>query len=89
MNVYILYLFPALYGLLFKDKRETAFAALSMFDSVGFVIGFAGNSYLCTDVKVYACLGMLGLTIPSYAVLEAMYNKDKMKNLTNKDDTIQ
>uniref|UniRef100_A0A2C9JVH4 UNC93-like protein n=1 Tax=Biomphalaria glabrata TaxID=6526 RepID=A0A2C9JVH4_BIOGL len=69
------YFFPcisALYGHLFSDKAEAAFANYRLWESLGFAVTFAYNDYLCTDTKLYVCLGVLGTAVICYTIVEVM-----------------
>ncbi|XP_055891959.1 protein unc-93 homolog A-like [Biomphalaria glabrata] len=62
----------ALYGHLFSDKAEAAFANYRLWESLGFAVTFAYNDYLCTDTKLYVCLGVLGTAVICYTIVEVM-----------------
>ncbi|KAI8759356.1 protein unc-93 A, partial [Biomphalaria glabrata] len=61
-----------LYGHLFSDKAEAAFANYRLWESLGFAVTFAYNDYLCTDTKLYVCLGVLGTAVICYTIVEVM-----------------
>ena len=68
-----LFVFPALYGFLWTKESEAAFANYRLWESLGFIIAFACQSYLCTDIKIYMCMGFLCLGMVLYAVVEVLY----------------
>ena len=49
----------ALYGVLFKDHQEAAFANYRLWESVGFCAAFAYGSILNAEQKLYICVGFL------------------------------
>ncbi|XP_067098275.1 protein unc-93 homolog A-like [Osmerus mordax] len=60
----------ALYGVLFPRDKEAAFANYRMWESLGFVIGFAYSNFICLDFKIYILLAMLVLTTVTYPIVE-------------------
>lgn len=62
----------ALYGHLFSDKAEAGFANYRLWESLGFAVTFAYNDYLCTDTKLYVCLGVLATSVVCYFIVEIM-----------------
>jgi len=46
----------ALHGSLFEKNQDAAFASMRLFESIGFIIGFAYADILCNDQKLYAVL---------------------------------
>lgn len=60
----------ALYGVLFPDNKEAAFANNRMWDSLGLVIAFAYSTFLCLEHKLYIMLAVLTLAIVTYPVVE-------------------
>ncbi|KAI4887681.1 hypothetical protein NFI96_014873 [Prochilodus magdalenae] len=65
----------ALYGTLFPDHKEAAFANYRMWESLGFVIAFAYSTYICLSTKLYILIGVLALTMVTYLWVE--YNEYK------------
>merc|ERR1711935_167680 len=60
----------ALYGCLFKEHQEAAFANYRLFESVGFLVAFAYASALSTEQKLYIVLAFLILGMGGYVVCE-------------------
>nr|XP_033791266.1 protein unc-93 homolog A [Geotrypetes seraphini] len=60
----------ALYGILFNDHKEAAFANFRLWESVGFLIAFAYSNFLCVYIKLYVVLGMLIAGIVFYGAVE-------------------
>ncbi|CAO2628821.1 Protein unc-93 homolog A [Lemmus lemmus] len=60
----------ALYGVLFEQKKEAAFANYRLGEALGFVIAFGYSSFLCVSTKLYILLGILSLTITAYGTVE-------------------
>ncbi|XP_063078386.1 protein unc-93 homolog A [Engraulis encrasicolus] len=65
----------ALYGVLFPDHKEAAFANYRMWESLGFVIAFAYSTYICLSTKIYILLSMLILTAITYLWVEYHHYK--------------
>uniref|UniRef100_A0A673N3B2 Protein unc-93 homolog A n=1 Tax=Sinocyclocheilus rhinocerous TaxID=307959 RepID=A0A673N3B2_9TELE len=65
----------ALYGILFAEHKEAAFANYRMWESLGFVIAFAYSTYICLSTKIYIALAVLALTMVTYLYVE--YNEYK------------
>lgn len=89
----VLFLFAALYGVLFPRQKEAAFANCCMWESLGFVIAFAYSTFICLDTKIYILLGVLILSMvtclwaeyqehknPTLPVEEGVYDKDYKKD---------
>ncbi|KAM9316720.1 protein unc-93 homolog A-like [Gastrophryne carolinensis] len=73
-------LINALYGVLFQDHKEAAFANFRLWESIGFVIAFAYSNLLCVSVKLYVVLTSLLLGMILYLVVEFIeYRKAPMK----------
>ena len=66
------FIVSALYGYLFSDKPETAFAIYRIFESAGFIIAFSYSNYLCTSVKIYVTLSFLVVGMTLYGAVEIM-----------------
>ncbi|XP_012938376.1 UNC93-like protein [Aplysia californica] len=62
----------ALYGSLFTAKPEPAFANYRLWESLGFAVTYAYNDELCTDVKLYVCMCVLGVGMLGYTAVEVM-----------------
>lgn len=62
--------FSALFGILFVDKQEAAFASYRMFYATGCAISFGYSFFLCVQTKVYILAGMLTLALLMYSVIE-------------------
>ncbi|XP_056301382.1 protein unc-93 homolog A [Danio aesculapii] len=65
----------ALYGILFAENKEAAFANYRMWESLGFVIAFAYSTFICLSTKIYIALAVLALTMVTYLYVE--YNEYK------------
>ncbi|KAL4235032.1 unc-93 A [Mactra antiquata] len=70
----------ALYGYLFTDSAEAAFANYRLWESVGFIIAFAYSSYICTGIKIYVCIGVLNIGMLLYGVVEFLDRRGKSKS---------
>lgn len=62
----------ALYGALFTDNTEAAFANYRLWESAGFVMTYAYQNSLKTAYKLYVCLAFLGTGMIGYAFVEIM-----------------
>ncbi|XP_062858490.1 protein unc-93 homolog A [Trichomycterus rosablanca] len=60
----------ALYGTLFPNHKEAAFANYRMWESLGFVIAFAYSTYICLSTKIYILIAMLALNMVTYILVE-------------------
>lgn len=69
----------ALYGYLFTDNSEPAFANYRLWESVGFIIAFAWSNFLVTYVKLYICLGFLTVGMIMYIMVEIFDRRHKKK----------
>ncbi|XP_071087105.1 protein unc-93 homolog A-like [Haliotis cracherodii] len=81
----------ALYGLLFKDNMESGFANYRLWESVGFIIQYAYNDYLCTSTKLHISLAILITGMFGYATVEVLHrreNNSKMLGDTRNDITV-
>ncbi|KAG5277479.1 hypothetical protein AALO_G00118080 [Alosa alosa] len=70
----------ALYGVLFPDHKEAAFANYRMWESLGFVIAFAYSTFICLSIKLYILLAMLILTMITYLMVEYHHHKNPMSS---------
>jgi hypothetical protein len=71
--------FAALYGALFTEHTEAAFANYRLWESAGFVMTYAYQNSLQTAHKLYVCLAFLGIGMLCYSVVEIM-EKRKQRN---------
>lgn len=62
----------AYYGTLFTNKPETAFASYRLCESAGFILCFGYSGFICTDVKIFVCLGLITLGTVSYLATEVI-----------------
>ena len=75
----------ALYGCLFKNHQEAAFANYRLFESIGFLVAFAYANSLTTEEKLYIVLTFLILGMIGYVVCEVL---DKKKYQVGQPDTV-
>jgi MFS family permease len=76
----------ALYGHIFSDAAEPAFANYRLWESLGFAVTFAYNDHLCTETKIYICLGVLATSVVCYTLVEAKLYRDKKNTATITSD---
>jgi len=65
----------ALYGMLWTKDSESAFANYRLWESLGFIIAFASQGYLCTNVKLYIAMGFLVVGMLGYGTVEIAYRR--------------
>ena len=74
--------FSALYGSLFNENSEAAFANYRMWESVGMIIPLAYSSFLCMTVKIGILMAFLVISMVCYGAVERIgwrTKKDKME----------
>lgn len=79
------YFLAALYGIIFSQNKEAAFANYRMWESLGFVISFAYSTFLCLEYKMYILLTVLLLTVVTYPVVEYHEYKNPTVPLVDQD----
>ena len=70
-------MFPALFGILFSDNQEAAFAVYRMCQSLGFAAAFGYSYFLCVRIKVYILGGVLIVSLVFYTAVEFKYQQSK------------
>ncbi|GAB6027705.1 Protein unc-93 A [Chamberlinius hualienensis] len=60
----------AFYGVLFSNNSEAGFSNYRLWESLGFIIGFAWSSYLCVYIKLYCIIAILCVGILGYVLVE-------------------
>lgn len=60
----------SLYGLLFRDKEEAAFANFKLWECAGLSLAFGYSSFLCTASKIYILLTFLTVGVTGYFIVE-------------------
>ena len=58
------------YGNLFSQNKEAAFSNYRLWRALGYVIGFAYSTYLCTSIKTYILTSVLVFGVFCYYMLE-------------------
>lgn len=66
----------ALYGYLFNDNPEAAFANYRLWESIGFIVAFGYSSYICTDIKLYICIVVLTIGMVMYGLTEVLHRRN-------------
>ena len=74
-----------MYGCLFKNHQEAAFANYRLFESIGFLVAFAYANSLTTEEKLYIVLAFLILGMIGYVVCEVL---DKKKYQIDHPNTV-
>ena len=79
---------PALYGALFTENTEAAFANYRLWESIGFVMTYAYQNSIKTQIKIIVCLVFLVLGMAGYTVVEILERKKlcKKAEITSPDD---
>ncbi|XP_078504681.1 protein unc-93 homolog A-like isoform X1 [Lissotriton helveticus] len=75
-------LLNALYGVLFAEHKEAAFANYRLWESLGFVISFGYSTFLCIYVRLYIVLSVLVLGITLYGIVEFIESRKRPVTLT-------
>jgi len=75
----------ALYGCLFKNHQEAAFANYRLFESIGFLVAFAYANSLTTEEKLYIVLAFLIVGMIGYVLCEVL---DKKKYQVDHPNTV-
>ncbi|XP_055472094.1 protein unc-93 homolog A [Psammomys obesus] len=60
----------ALYGVLFEENKEAAFANYRLGEALGFVIAFGYSSFLCVNTKLYILFSVLSVAMVAYGIVE-------------------
>lgn len=71
----------ALFGVLFEENKEPAFANYRLGEAIGFVIAFGYSSFLCVSTKLYILSGVLSLAMIGYGTVEYLEPKAASKVL--------
>ncbi|XP_048842436.1 protein unc-93 homolog A isoform X1 [Brienomyrus brachyistius] len=79
----------ALYGVLFPDHKEAAFANYRMWESVGFVIAFAYSNFICLDIKLYILIAVLILSMLLYGWVEYMEHRNPTLSVEYSGDAVK
>ncbi|KAL8590614.1 hypothetical protein ACOMHN_011050 [Nucella lapillus] len=73
----------AMYGALFTDNTEAAFANYRLWESAGFVMTYAYNNTMVTSHKLYVCLAFLITGMVGYTLVEFI-ERDKLSRTADK-----
>ncbi|KPP58838.1 protein unc-93A-like, partial [Scleropages formosus] len=85
----VFFVFPALwalYGTLFPDHKEAAFANYRMWESVGYVIAFAYSNFICLYIKLYILIAVLVVSMVLYCWVDYQEHKNSKALRTQSDD---
>ncbi|XP_031793356.1 protein unc-93 homolog A-like isoform X3 [Sarcophilus harrisii] len=74
----------ALYGVLFVNNKEAAFANYRLWESLGFVIAFGYSTYLCVSIKLYILLGALIFSVVFYGSVEYLQYRNLPETISDK-----
>ena len=67
-----------MYGNVFSDNSEAAFANYRMFESVGFILGYGYSGLLCVYVKIYILIALLVISVVGYLLVEMWLKRKAM-----------
>ncbi|XP_018669845.2 protein unc-93 homolog A-like [Ciona intestinalis] len=72
----------AFYGVLFVGNQEASFANYRLWESLGFVIAFAYQTFICVEYKLYVLLSVLvvGMSLYSYVEFTERRNRSRASN---------
>jgi len=78
----------ALYGIIFSENKDPAFAHFKLWQSLGFVISFAYGTHLCTSIKIYVLIVVLIVGILGYCIVEYKHRQGKrtLQVITNDEE---
>ncbi|MEE6475338.1 hypothetical protein FKM82_010717 [Ascaphus truei] len=76
----------ALYGVLFDDHKEAAFANYRLWESLGFVIAYGYSTFICVSVKLYILLSVLVVSMVLYECVEYLEYKKAPRVTSEKND---
>lgn len=65
----------ALYGVIFNDNKEPAFANLRLWQSLGYAFAFAAAIFMCVGSKLYLIISILILGTAGYIIVEIKERK--------------
>ena len=85
-----LFLYTALYGVLFENDEEAAFSNYRLWESMGFIFAFILQNLVCINVKLWIVLVVVGCGMIGYLIIEANeWAKKKRRQLRENggDDT--
>jgi hypothetical protein len=74
--------FTAYCGILFPSREEAAYSNFRLWESLGFIIAYAYNMYLCAAVKIYILMALIIIGMAGYLTVEWQEKKklqEKMK----------
>ena len=60
----------SIYGVLFQNNQEAAFANFRLWESLGFAVSYAYSNYLCTRDKLYLLVFYLSIGMIGYFLIE-------------------
>ncbi|XP_046382066.1 protein unc-93 homolog A-like [Haliotis rufescens] len=74
--------FNSLVGMLFPEKKPSAFANYHTWNAIGYTITFAYGGVLCVRTKLYVCLGAVVFGILGYTGAEVLYARQTRASLS-------
>ena len=80
-------LFPALFGVLFADTQEAAFASQRMLQCLGLALAFGYSHVLCVRTKVYVMGSVSLVALALYGVVELSVHKQGPRK-SSRDTTL-
>ena len=89
LNSAAILVLTGLFGLLFSDNKEPAFAALKMCQAMGAFTMFVTGPYVCTKVKILVVGSVLIIAMIGYALMEVYMKKMKAQNEDTCDQSLK
>ncbi|KAM9316719.1 protein unc-93 homolog A-like [Gastrophryne carolinensis] len=71
----------SLYGVLFDEHKEAAFANYRLWESLGYVIAYGYSTFLCVSVKLYILISVLIIAISFYTLVEYVESKRRQSKI--------
>lgn len=68
--------------------NNSAYSAATLFQTLGFLLGFASSIYMCTGTKALVYFGITFISFISYCTLEIRNSYKEQKKLTYKHEDV-
>jgi len=70
---------------LFVLNQEASFANYRLWESLGFVIAFAYQNFICVSIKLWILLSVLLVGFPCYCTVEVSFPTDFQTTVSEED----
>ena len=81
--------FTALFGVLFINNKEPAFAALKMCQALAVCVFFFISPYICTRVKIIGMIVIAVLAASGYLAMELLIHRENQAQQEKEAPSIQ